>query len=236
MLKIKNLEVGYSWKAILKIEDLDIGDWEIISLIGKSGCWKSTLFQTLNWNLEKISWDFFINSNSKNNISLTLQWFPLLNWLTVKENLELVAKIKWVKNINFNKILEEFEAEYLSNIYPNQLSWWEQCRASLCQAMLTKPNLLLLDEPFTGLDTVTKRNICKKLFSFTKKNKTSVIIITHDIYDAIEYSEKIIVFWKNKKNITEIKKRYSGLNLSEKKFNLQKNFNKIVSTLEKEYN
>jgi len=234
MLKIDNLVVGYPTKSLLHIENLSIESGEIVALIGKSGCGKSTLFSTIAGHFEPIEGSFSLDGEEdilriKENIALTLQGFPLFHWLTVEENLKLATKIKNAKNIDFSDILKQFNAQHIADVYPNQLSGGEKCRASLSQAILTEPSLLMLDEPFTGLDTITKNSISKNIFSLTQKNKTSVIIVTHDIYDAISYAQKIIILGKeDRDSLTKIVKIF---NSSEDKV-----YEKIIATLEKEYN
>lgn len=234
MLKIDNLVVGYPTKSLLHIENLSIESGEIVALIGKSGCGKSTLFSTIAGHLAPIEGSFSLDGDEdvlciKENIALTLQGFPLFHWLTVEENLKLATKIKNAKNIDFSNVLKQFNSEHIADIYPSQLSGGEKCRASLAQAVLTKPSLLMLDEPFTGLDTITKNSISQNVFSFTKQNKTSVIIITHDIHDAISYAHKIIILGKkSNESLTEIVKMF---NSSEDNV-----YEKIISILEKEYN
>ena len=234
MLKINNLVVGYPTKSLLHIENLSIESGEIVALIGKSGCGKSTLFSTIAGHLEPIDGTFFLDgkesvSDIKENIALTLQGFPLFHWLTVQENLKLATKMKNANNIDFLNVLKQFNAEHIADTYPSQLSGGEKCRASLSQAILTEPSLLMLDEPFTGLDTITKNSISKNIFSLTQKNRTSVIIITHDIHDAISYAQKIIILGQEDSNsLTKIVKIFNS--------NEDKVYEKIIAVLEMEYN
>lgn len=234
MLKINELVVGYPTKSLLNIEKLSVESGEIVALIGKSGCGKSTLFSTIAGHLEPLKGGFTLDGNKdilyiKDNIALTLQGFPLFHWLTVLENLKMATKIKGAKDIDFYSVLKQFNAEHIANDYPLQLSGGERCRASLAQAVLTQPSLLMLDEPFTGLDTITKNAISRNIFSFTQKNDTSVIMITHDIHDAISYAKKIIILGqKSDETLTEIVKIFDS--------NEDRVYEKIISTLEKEYN
>jgi len=233
MLKIDKLVVGYPTKTLLVIKNLSIKSGEIVALIGKSGCGKSTLFSTIAGHIDTIDGGFFLDGENdisyiKGNVALTLQGFPLFHWLTVEENLRLATKIKNSKNIDFNTVLKSFNAQHIAHVYPRQLSGGEKCRASLAQAILTKPSLLMLDEPFTGLDTITKNSISQNIFSFTKKNNTSVIMITHDIHDAVSYAHKIIVLGqKDSDSLSEIIKIFDS-----REDNV---YESIISILEKEY-
>jgi NitT/TauT family transport system ATP-binding protein len=233
MLEIKNALIGYDDEALMRIEHLSIQPGEVTALIGKSGCGKSTLCSTIAGHIPLIKGGIELNNHDepsymKKNISLTLQGFPLFHWLSVEENLILAANIKGSTNTNFDDILEQFSAKHIAKAYPSQLSGGEKCRASLAQAILTEPSLLMLDEPFVGLDTITKDSIGKNIFSFVKKNNISVLMITHEIHDAIEYAQKVVVLGREENtNLTIVKKIYKS---DEKDV-----YQKIMQTLKKEY-
>jgi ABC-type nitrate/sulfonate/bicarbonate transport system ATPase subunit len=233
MMQLKDLLVGYSNKPLIEIKELFIKPGEVVALIGKSGCGKSTLFATIAGHIEPLRGEVFLDGFSdihykKEKIAMTLQGFPLFHWLTVRQGLELAAKVKNAKRVDFNLILTQFSAEHIADAYPSQLSGGEKCRASLSQAVLKEPALLLLDEPLVGLDTITKNSIGENVFSFVQKHKMSAIMITHDIHDAITYTQKVIVLARNdNEQISNIVKIF---NTDEKDV-----YDKIVSTLEQEY-
>jgi len=233
MLKIENTLIGYDNNPIMEIDMLSIVPGEVTALIGKSGCGKSTLFSTIAGHIPMIKGNISLDGHTaqsykKENIALTLQGFPLYHWLTVEENLALAAKIKDANNTQFTEILKQFSAEHLANVYPSQLSGGEKCRASLSQAILTEPTLLMLDEPFVGLDTITKNAIGENLFSFVKNHKIAALMITHDIHDAIEHAQKIIVFGQKRgSDITTIKHIFDS--------NQENVYQDIIDKLQEEY-
>lgn len=126
-------------------------------------------------------------------LARTLQSFPLLHWLTVEGNLRLAANIRGLGGLDVDRVLSEFSALHLKERYPKNLSGGERCRASLAQAVLAEPKVLLLDEPFTGLDLHVKEEIAERLFSFAETHGTSILFVTHDLYDACEYAKRVVV-------------------------------------------
>ena len=219
-MKITNAKFGYE-KSIVEIKNLSIKPGEVVAIVGKSGIGKSTIFKTLAginniiegeiiYNEEKVSKNWL-----KNNVRLILQNFPLLHWLTVKENLLLATSLSKI-NISeeeISKKLKEVSAEHLSDKYPHSLSGGERCRASLVQASLNSPKLLLLDEPFTGLDVIVKDSVAQNIFNFAQKNQTPVLYITHDLFDACTYASRVIVIAGDK--IAEIKNEFEIKNPEE---------------------
>jgi len=197
LLNVKDLVIGYNNLPILVLESLTLSSSEIVSIVGASGVGKSSLLNCLSGKLNPISGNYKLKTAGRHgrhvDISQTLQAFPLLHWLTVRENLRLSAKIKKVKVENFDEVLSNFSALDFADRYPDTLSGGERCRASISQALIGDPSLLLLDEPFSGLDIIVKEAIAKKVRMWANNSKASVLFVTHDIHDAIEFSDKIIV-------------------------------------------
>ena len=200
ILKIHNVTFGYQ-KPLVKIKELDVARNEIISIVGKSGIGKTTILKTISGLINPIEGQMFFEDIERpddwrrGNIKLILQHFPLFHWHTVGDSLRLAAKIMRInlEEKELNKILEDLSATHLINKYPHDLSGGERCRASLAHASISSPHLLLLDEPFSGLDIVMKDSIAKAIFSFVEKNKIPVIYITHDLYDACAYANRVAV-------------------------------------------
>lgn len=130
------------------------------------------------------------------NVARTLQSFPLLPWLTVRGNLELAAKLRRQKLADATAHLAAFEAAELADRYPSTLSGGERCRASIAQAFVFQPRVLLLDEPFNGLDVAIKELVAGTLFKKVRAQGIAVAIVTHDVLDAVYYSDRIIVLTK----------------------------------------
>ena len=207
-LTIKNLVAGHnSDQPTIKVEELEIKKGEIIGMVGLSGCGKTTLLLTIAGLLEPISGEILFEGSKsdtkyrRNNAAITLQNFPLFHWLTVRKNLQLAAKMRRLKNIDFDKVLAQCNALHLAKKYPKELSGGERCRASLSQALLINPCLLLLDEPFTGLDTMTRQEVSENIFEFARQHDTSILFVSHDVHDVATSANRVLVLGKGDDNI-----------------------------------
>lgn len=125
--------------------------------------------------------------------ALTQQHFPLFHWLTVRENLALAAKVRRVPEANLDQLLEQFSASAFADRFPGRLSGGERCRASLAQAAIADPEFLLLDEPFSGLDSLTKDDIARTILSFSRERKIGVLLVTHDLHDVVGLADRALV-------------------------------------------
>jgi NitT/TauT family transport system ATP-binding protein len=187
---------------------LKIHSNEFISILGPSGCGKSTLIDLIlghkKINLGSISIKSLYKSMPQN-IAVVWQEDFLIPWKTVYQNLEYPLKIKhidlperkeritfWLKTIGLSNF---------SEYYPNKLSQGMKKRVAIASIMVTQPDIVFFDEPFTGLDTDTKRNIQSALFNIWKDFKLSMILITHDIQEAVSMSNRIIVLSKSPSSV-----------------------------------
>lgn len=205
MIAIENGIFGYSGRVVAEGINLEIDPKEIVAIVGPSGCGKTTILKTVAGSLPLMGGRILLDGQERDrhwltqHLSRTLQNFPLLHWLSVEGNLKLLCKVRDITDIDFDNVLGEFSALHLKHKYPKTLSGGERCRASLAQAVITKPKVLLLDEPFSGLDLQVKEEIAKYLFSFANMNGSSVIFVTHDLHDACEYASRVVVLGGNSK-------------------------------------
>lgn len=200
VLVADNLTVSHDTVPILHVPHLEVASAEIVAIVGRSGCGKTTLLACISGQVRPLTGQINIRSEDETgsngaprSVSRTLQNFPLLHWLTVKENLALAASIKNVRGSDLEMLLRKFSADELADRYPSTLSGGERCRASLSQALLGNPNILLLDEPFTGLDSMVKRTVAASLFQIARERKAGIIFVTHDLNDALEFSDRVMV-------------------------------------------
>jgi NitT/TauT family transport system ATP-binding protein len=199
MLCIQEAEFGYNGRAVVQIARLDVGAGEKVALVGRSGCGKTTVLAAVAGVIEPLKGLLEIEGAERDsqwrarNTARTLQNFPLFHWLTVRQNLELACRIRRVSSDHGDEILDQFSCLDLADRYPGGLSGGERCRASLAQAVVARPKLLLLDEPFTGLDTLVKEDVANSLFGFAALRHLGLLLVTHDLTDAVNFSDRILV-------------------------------------------
>ena len=211
IIEIKNLYKNYQTKKeeinVLKNINLNIKEGELISLVGESGVGKSTLLSIIS-GLENIS-SGTIKKKDNIVISYMLQDNSLMPYLNVLDNCLLSLKIKKIYNKNSKKdiinLLNKYGLKDYIYSYPNELSGGQKQRVSLVRALSVKPDILLLDEPFSKLDYKTKKDISLDIKRIVKENNITMIMVTHDIEDAVNLSDKVIVLSKKNKSI---KNRY----------------------------
>lgn len=200
-------------EAIDKI-DLEIEKGEIIAIVGSSGCGKSTLLSILAGLDEQTDGTFRYADNI--NVGYMLQQDALLPWLTIYDNVLLGLKINHQdtkENIEYvNHLLKLYDLYDFRNKKPSSLSGGMKQRVALIRTLALKPNLLLLDEPFSALDYQTRLIISDDVYRIAKKEGITIIIVTHDLAEAISMADRVVVLSKRPCRIKSI----IPINLSEK--------------------
>lgn len=176
----------------------DVFENEFIAIVGSSGCGKSTLLNIIagleNYNGKMIF------SKEKPIIGYMLQEDALLPYLNIFENAILGLKIKKIdtkENVEYVKnLLTTYGLKDFMDKYPASLSGGMKQRVALIRTLAIKPDILLLDEPFSALDYQSRLKVSDDVFNIIKKENKTVIMITHDIAEAISLSDRIIVFSK----------------------------------------
>ncbi len=218
ILKIKNLKKNYHTpkEEIEAIEDFsfDLYENEFVAIVGPSGCGKSTILSILS-GIENMSSGDIKNLNNSS-IGYMLQSDNLFEWRTILENcllgLEINGKLNEENKKYVLSLLETYGLKDFINSYPSNLSGGMRQRVSLIRTLATRPDILLMDEPFSALDYQTRLAVSDDVFNIIKKEKKSVIMVTHDIAEAISMADKVIVLSKRP---TKIKKIFD-INLSNK--------------------
>ena len=212
ILEIKNLKKMYhdDDDEIVAIEDisLNINKGEFISIVGPSGCGKSTLLSVLS-NLEKKSnGEILLNKNLK--IGYMLQKDSLFPWRTILENcligLEITNSLNDTTKKRVIRLLETYGLKEFMNKYPDSLSGGMRQRVALIRTLAMKPDILLLDEPFSALDYQTRLAVSDDVYRIIKDTGKTVIMITHDIAEAISMADRVIVLTNRPSTIKKVYK------------------------------
>ena len=203
-LEVKNLVKYYSKDSpVIKKLNFSVNKGEIISFLGESGSGKTTFLKCIS-GLEKInSGSISLNNNILNNdsvfvkpqdrkIGFVFQDYPLFPHLNLKENITFNLKKKYFNKLDYMISLTRLE-ELLFR-YPHELSGGEQQRACIARALIREPDLLLLDEPFSNLDTNIKLSMRDEIYKIIKETNTTAILVTHDINDSLNIADRILIF------------------------------------------
>ena len=209
ILEIKNLYKNYQTKkeeiSVLQNINLKVKKNDFIGIVGPSGVGKSSLLSIIA-GLEKPSKGEVIKNNIT--ISYMLQEDGLMSFLNILDNCLLGLRInKKINKHSKNEVIELLTKYGLKDYiysYPNDLSGGQRQRVNLIRSLALKPDLILLDEPFSKLDYKIKNEISIDVRDILKKENKSLIMVTHDIEEALNICDKIIVLGKKEKSIKGI--------------------------------
>lgn len=206
----KSFNVDKENVEILKDINLEIKQGEFVSIVGHSGCGKSTLLKIIAGLLEYDSGKVKLGENliKEPDIDrgMVFQEHRLFPWLTIKNNVSLGLKdtSKEEKDKLVSEHLELVQLSGFENAYPHQLSGGMSQRAAIARALVNNPKLLLLDEPFGALDALTRIQMQKEILRIWKQQKTTMILVTHDIDEAIFLGDRIVVMSSRPGTIQDI--------------------------------
>lgn len=192
--------------TILNQLDLSMYDGEFVSVVGPSGCGKSTLLNLIAGFLMPTSGSIKMRhqviTGPDKTRGVVFQSPTLYPWLSVEQNIAYGPKRQKLPINEINEkvklLVEQVGLIGSEKKYPFELSGGMKQRVSIARAMVNEPELLLMDEPFSALDAITRRNMQGLLRSLWKENHQSIFMITHDIEEALKLSTRVLVFPKNK--------------------------------------
>nr|WP_239433777.1 ABC transporter ATP-binding protein [Vagococcus silagei] len=201
ILEVKDISQHFSEKKVLEHVNFTVQKNEIVSILGPSGAGKSTLFNIIAGLLQPSSGDILLNGQSiiksPGHVSYMLQKDLLLPYKTVGVNVALPLILKGVPKkealVQASELLDQFGLHGISQTYPNELSGGMRQRVALLRTYLFSSELILLDEPFSALDTFTKDEIHEWYLNIHRKLNLTTIFITHDIEEAIKLSDRIYI-------------------------------------------
>lgn len=212
-LRLKNISFSYkneknkSSKETIKNLSLDIEEGSFTTLLGPSGCGKTTLLKLIMGFLKADQGQIELygkNINdiapNKRKIGMVFQDYALFPHMTVRQNIQFVLKIKKDKDfaLKTHEIASNLDIENLLDRYPNQLSGGQQQRVALARALVLQPQIILMDEPLSSLDTKLREKVREDLKSIQKRFKITTVYVTHDQEEALSLSDKIAVINEGK--------------------------------------
>jgi sulfonate transport system ATP-binding protein len=195
----KHFQVDKKKVEILKNINLTIKEGEFITIVGHSGCGKSTLLKIIAGLV-----DYQIGNVTNNGVPISgpdidrgmvFQEHRLLPWLSIQDNIGFgLGKIaKQKKDKIVTDIINLVKLDGFENVYPHQLSGGMAQRAAIARGLVTNPKILLLDEPFGALDALTRIQMQKEILRIWEQEKTTMILVTHDIDEAVYLGQRIVV-------------------------------------------
>lgn len=195
----KTFNVDGNTVDILKDINLDIKKGEFITIVGHSGCGKSTLLKIIAGLVGYDNGEIIRNgsalSGPNTDCGMVFQEHRLLPWLKIKDNigfgLSKKNKSEWKEKVK--RQIQLVKLEGFENAYPSQLSGGMSQRAAIARGLVTNPEILLLDEPLGALDALTRVQMQKELLRIWKEKGTTMIMVTHDIDEAVYLANRVIV-------------------------------------------
>lgn len=212
VISFKSISKKYGSTSVLDDVNLDIENEKITALVGESGSGKTTLLQLVNGLTEPTSGIVEVFGEALNyddiaavrkKMGYAVQGGGLFPHMSVYENITVMTKLDgWTdgdikKRVDHVIKLVNLHEELLDR-YPHKLSGGQQQRVSLCRAMMLDPRLLLLDEPFSALDPITKDHIHDEFLKMQYAEPRSILLVTHDMDEAVKLGDNIIVIDKGK--------------------------------------
>ena len=208
MIEFKDIVKKYRTKTIIKPFSLEIEAGELVVFIGPSGCGKTTLLKMINKLIQPSSGKIFVNGTDistmnpielRRNIGYVIQNTGLFPHMSIKENLELIPKLKGEDPASIaqktGELLElvGLDPKEFLHRYPRELSGGQQQRIGVARAFSTNSDIILMDEPFSALDPVTRSSLQDELFQMQKELNKTIIFVTHDMDEAIKIADKICI-------------------------------------------
>lgn len=196
MIKIENVSKKYKNKNVFDNFNLEIEDNAVTAILGESGVGKTTLLNIVSGATEytgKITGNY-------DGVSFVFQEDRLIPFKTINENLEFV-----LGKGDYSDALKEIGLDGCGNKYPSELSGGMAKRVSVLRAFLFKSDIILMDEPFSGLDLGTKYKVMNMFLEMWKNDKRTAILVTHNIDEALFLSDRIIVLGEKGKILADCK-------------------------------
>ena len=206
MIKVENITKRFKNRTVLKSISFQIEKGEFVSIIGPSGCGKTTLLKMINRLIKPTSGKIYINGENiydkdpitlRRNMGYVIQQNGLFPHMTIKDNIEIIPKLEkknsdeiYKRTIELMNMVDLNPEEYL-NRYPSELSGGQQQRIGVARAFANDTDIVLMDEPFSALDPITRADLQNELLNLQSKLNKTIVFVTHDMDEALKLSNKI---------------------------------------------
>lgn len=208
MIQFESITKTYKTKQVLSDISLKIDKGSLVAIIGESGCGKTTLLKMINRLVKITTGTIRIEGKDiqemdevalRRNIGYVIQQTGLFPHMTVRENIELIPKLQKVKPIelakNTSRLMQMvgLDCEEFLDRYPIELSGGQQQRVGVARSFATDPDIILMDEPFSALDPITRSDLQDELMELQSKLKKTIVFVTHDMDEAVKIADKICI-------------------------------------------
>lgn len=208
IIEYKNICMAYGEKTIIENFNLSIEKGEFVTIIGSSGCGKTTILKMVNGLVEPVSGEVLVEGNStrqadltmlRRNIGYAIQGSVLFPHMTVEKNIAYVPNLlnkrdkkrteqaveKWMNIVGLE--------DSLRSRFPSELSGGQQQRVGIARALAASPDILLMDEPFGAVDEITRGSLQEEISRIHRETGITVLFVTHDIGEALKLGTKVLV-------------------------------------------
>jgi osmoprotectant transport system ATP-binding protein len=209
LIKFNNVVKTYKDSVTaLKGINLEIKAGELVTLIGPSGCGKSTTMKMINRLVEPTSGEILVDGQDisridpvelRRNIGYVIQHIGLFPHMRIKDNVEIVPRLKKMNRAVYEKRTDELmdmvglDPILYKNRYPAELSGGQQQRIGVIRAMAAEPSIILMDEPFSALDPISREQLQDELIRLQEEVNKTIVFVSHDMDEALKISDRIVL-------------------------------------------
>ncbi|KPV42064.1 ABC transporter ATP-binding protein [Alicyclobacillus ferrooxydans] len=207
-IEFRNVDKVYGDTRVVKQLNLSIQRGQLVTLIGPSGCGKTTSLKMINRLIEPSSGSIFVSGNDtkavdpvelRRKIGYVIQQIGLFPHMTIEENISLVPKLLRVNKEQYMKRADELmelvdlDPRMYGKRYPKQLSGGQQQRIGVARALAADPDIILMDEPFSALDPISREQLQDELIKLQEQLKKTIVFVTHDMDEALKIADQIVL-------------------------------------------
>lgn len=211
VLRIKDVRKVYGDLEVIRNVSLNVAASEFVGILGPSGCGKSTLLMMVAGLVEQTEGEIFINgellTGPRREVGIVFQQPVLLPWRTVLDNVLFPIELLRLSRSKYRQraldLLAVAKIEDFAHRLPRQLSGGMRQRVSICCALIHNPSILLMDEPFSALDAITRDEMGVELLRIWQANRKTVIFVTHSIREAAFLSDRVLVMGRRPATILD---------------------------------